>query len=107
MWSKSLNMADNFIEKIASGFGQNASVKNVFGEPIEVGDKKIMALVVVMVREVKIKFQSKQMNNLQRLNFLLVKERVEEVACMPGQKVFLKLVPKEQSLFLLMPIHNC
>ena len=42
MWSKSLNMADNFIEKIASGFGQNASVKNVFGEPIEVGDKKII-----------------------------------------------------------------
>ena len=35
-------MADNFIEKIASGFGQTASVKNVFGEPVEVGDKKII-----------------------------------------------------------------
>ncbi|MGZ3924140.1 MAG: spore germination protein GerW family protein [Flavisolibacter sp.] len=35
-------MADNFIERIASGFGQTASVKNVFGEPIEVGDKKII-----------------------------------------------------------------
>ena len=35
-------MADNFIERIASGFGQTASVKNVFGEPIEQGDKKII-----------------------------------------------------------------
>jgi uncharacterized spore protein YtfJ len=35
-------MADNFIERIASGFGQTASVKNVFGEPIELGDKKII-----------------------------------------------------------------
>ena len=35
-------MADNFIERIASGFGQTASVKNVFGEPIEVGDKKVI-----------------------------------------------------------------
>jgi len=35
-------MADNFIERIASGFGQTASVKNVFGEAVEVGDKKII-----------------------------------------------------------------
>jgi len=35
-------MADNFVERIASGFGQTASVKNVFGEPIEVGDKKVI-----------------------------------------------------------------
>jgi uncharacterized spore protein YtfJ len=35
-------MADNFIERIASGFGQTASVKNVFGEPIEFGGKKII-----------------------------------------------------------------
>jgi len=36
-------MADeNFIEKVASSLGQNASVKNVFGEPILVGDKTIV-----------------------------------------------------------------
>jgi uncharacterized spore protein YtfJ len=35
-------MADNFIERIASGFGQTVSVKNVFGEPIEAGNKKII-----------------------------------------------------------------
>jgi uncharacterized spore protein YtfJ len=33
---------ENFIEKLASGLGQTASVKNVFGEPIQVGDKKII-----------------------------------------------------------------
>ena len=35
-------MADNFIERIAAGFGQTASVKNVFGEPIKVGEKTIL-----------------------------------------------------------------
>lgn len=36
-------MADeNFIEKVASSLGQNASVNNVFGEPIRVGDKTIV-----------------------------------------------------------------
>jgi uncharacterized spore protein YtfJ len=35
-------MADNFIERIASGFGQTASVKTVFGDPIEAGEKKII-----------------------------------------------------------------
>ena len=33
---------ENFIEKLASSFGQNASVKNVFGEPIYSGDKTII-----------------------------------------------------------------
>ena len=33
---------ENFIEKLASSFGQNASVKNVFGEPIRSGDKTII-----------------------------------------------------------------
>lgn len=32
----------NFIERIASTLGQNASVKNVFGEPIQVGEKTII-----------------------------------------------------------------
>jgi uncharacterized spore protein YtfJ len=36
-------MADqNFIEKLASGFHQSASVKNIFGEPIQAGDKTII-----------------------------------------------------------------
>lgn len=33
---------ENFIEKIASTLGQNASIKNVFGEPIHVGEKTII-----------------------------------------------------------------
>ncbi len=33
---------ENFIERIASSMGQNASVKNVFGEPIRVGEKTIV-----------------------------------------------------------------
>lgn len=33
---------ENFIERIASAMGQNASVKNVFGEPICVGEKTIV-----------------------------------------------------------------
>ena len=33
---------ENFIEKLASSFGQNASIKNVFGEPIRSGDKTII-----------------------------------------------------------------
>ena len=36
-------MADeNLIENLASSLGQNASVNNVFGEPIRVGDKTII-----------------------------------------------------------------
>ena len=32
----------NFIEKLASQFGQNASVKNVYGDPIQAGNKTII-----------------------------------------------------------------
>jgi uncharacterized spore protein YtfJ len=32
----------NFIEKLASQFGQNASVKNVYGDPVRAGDKTII-----------------------------------------------------------------
>ena len=32
----------NFIEKLASQFGQNASVKNVYGDPIRAGNKTII-----------------------------------------------------------------
>ena len=32
----------NFIEKLASQFGQNASVKNVYGEPVKAGEKTII-----------------------------------------------------------------
>src|SRR6476469_9860395 len=34
----------NFIEKLASQFGQNASVKNVYGEPVKTGDKTIIPM---------------------------------------------------------------
>lgn len=33
---------ENFLEKLASQFGQNASVKNVYGEPVHTGDKTII-----------------------------------------------------------------
>jgi uncharacterized spore protein YtfJ len=33
---------ENFIEKLASQFGQSASVKNVYGDPITAGDKTII-----------------------------------------------------------------
>ena len=36
-----------FLEKIASQFGTNASVKNVFGEPIQAGDKTIIPVAQV------------------------------------------------------------
>ena len=32
----------NFLEKMASQFGQNASAKNVYGDPVQVGDKTII-----------------------------------------------------------------
>jgi uncharacterized spore protein YtfJ len=32
----------NFIEKLASQFGQSATVKNVYGEPVKTGDKTII-----------------------------------------------------------------
>jgi uncharacterized spore protein YtfJ len=33
---------ENIIENLAKSLGQNASVKNVFGEPVRVGDKTII-----------------------------------------------------------------
>ena len=33
---------ENLIENLASSLGKNASVNNVFGEPIQVGDKTII-----------------------------------------------------------------
>jgi uncharacterized spore protein YtfJ len=33
---------NNFLERINSGLGQSATVKNVFGEPIQAGDKTII-----------------------------------------------------------------
>lgn len=33
---------ENLIENLSTSLGQNASVKNVFGEPIQVGDKTII-----------------------------------------------------------------
>ena len=33
---------EKFLEKLASQFGQNASVKSVFGDPIQAGDKTII-----------------------------------------------------------------
>src|SRR5678815_4021308 len=37
----------NFIEKLASQFGQNASVKNVYGDPIQAGNKTIIPVARV------------------------------------------------------------
>lgn len=37
----------NFIEKLASQFGQNASVKNVYGDPIQAGDKTIIPVAKI------------------------------------------------------------
>jgi Uncharacterized conserved protein len=36
-----------FLEKLASLFGQNASVKNVYGEPIKTGDKTIIPVAQI------------------------------------------------------------
>ena len=33
---------ENFIEKISSNFNQSASIRNVFGEPIQAGEKTII-----------------------------------------------------------------
>ena len=37
----------NFIEKLASQFGQSASVKNVYGEPVQAGDKTIIPVAQI------------------------------------------------------------
>lgn len=38
---------NNFIEKLAAQFGQSATVKNVFGEPIQAADKTIIPVVQI------------------------------------------------------------
>lgn len=37
----------SFIEKLASQFGQSASVKNVYGEPVQAGDKTIIPVAQI------------------------------------------------------------
>src|SRR3954464_13471218 len=37
----------DFLENLASQFGVNASVKNVFGEPIQAGDKTIIPVAQI------------------------------------------------------------
>src|SRR4051812_13132185 len=37
----------NFIEKLSTQFAQNASVKNVYGEPIVAGDKTIIPVAQI------------------------------------------------------------
>jgi uncharacterized spore protein YtfJ len=37
----------NFLEKLSSQFGQNATVKNVFGEPIQTGGKTIIPVAQI------------------------------------------------------------
>jgi uncharacterized spore protein YtfJ len=38
---------ENFLEKLASQFGQSASVKNVYGDPIQVGEKTIVPVAQI------------------------------------------------------------
>ncbi|MBO9201570.1 MULTISPECIES: GerW family sporulation protein [Niastella] len=38
---------DNFIEKLASQFGQSATVKNVYGEPVHSGNKTIIPVAQI------------------------------------------------------------
>lgn len=38
---------ENFLERLASTFGQNASVKNVFGEAVQAGDKIIIPVAEI------------------------------------------------------------
>ena len=40
---------DNFLERLAASLNQNASVKNVFGEPIRAGDKVVIPVAQVML----------------------------------------------------------
>ena len=37
----------NFIDKLAAQFGQSASVKNVFGDPVQAGDKTIIPVAQI------------------------------------------------------------
>jgi len=38
---------ENFIEKLAGQFAQSASVKNVYGEPVQAGDKTIIPVAQI------------------------------------------------------------
>jgi len=38
---------EDFLEKLAAQFGQNASVKNVYGEPVQSGDKTIIPVAQI------------------------------------------------------------
>jgi uncharacterized spore protein YtfJ len=38
---------ENFIERLAAQFAQNASVKNVYGEPVQAGDKTIIPVAQI------------------------------------------------------------
>jgi len=38
---------ENFLEKLAAQFGQSASVKNVYGEPIQAGEKTIVPVAQI------------------------------------------------------------
>lgn len=40
---------DNFLGALATSLNQNASVKNVFGEPVRTGDKVIIPVAQVML----------------------------------------------------------
>jgi uncharacterized spore protein YtfJ len=40
---------DNFLETLAASLNTNASVKNVFGEPVRAGDKVIIPVAQVML----------------------------------------------------------
>ncbi len=39
--------SENFLEKLAAQFGQSASVKNVYGEPIQAGNKTIVPVAQI------------------------------------------------------------
>lgn len=38
---------ENFVEKLAAQFGQSATVKNIYGEPIHAGDKTIIPVAQI------------------------------------------------------------
>ena len=39
---------ENFIERLAAQFAQSASVKNVYGEPVQAGDKTIIPVAQIV-----------------------------------------------------------
>ena len=38
---------ENFVEKISSNFSQSAAIKNVFGEPVQAGEKTILPVASI------------------------------------------------------------